>query len=64
MHLALAADADAHRATLEETIHQSVWGRMLTPSEVDRVIVESFERQVPAGNLICRMGQPDRKSVV
>ncbi|MFL6660960.1 MAG: Crp/Fnr family transcriptional regulator [Rhizobacter sp.] len=58
MHLALAADADAHRATLEETIHRSVWGRMLTPSEVDRVIVESFERQVPVGSFVCRMGQP------
>ena len=31
---------------------------MLTPPEVDRVIVESFERQVPAGNFVCRMGQP------
>jgi len=35
--------------TLEETIHHSVWGRVLTPQELDRVVVETIERQVPAG---------------
>jgi CRP/FNR family cyclic AMP-dependent transcriptional regulator len=54
-HLRLAA---SHGPTLEETIHNSVWGRVLTPQEIDRVVVESFERQIPAGGFVSRMGQP------
>jgi CRP-like cAMP-binding protein len=57
-HLTLAADAGVHRPTMAETIHQSAWGRMLTPSEVDRVVADAFERLVPAGGFVCRVGQP------
>lgn len=46
-----------HGRTLEETIHHSVWGRMLTPQELDRAVVESRERRVPAGGFACRMGE-------
>jgi CRP/FNR family transcriptional regulator, cyclic AMP receptor protein len=56
-HLSLAVPSSTQR-TLEEMLHTSVWGRMLTPNELDRVVVESFERQVPAGSFISRMGQP------
>jgi CRP/FNR family cyclic AMP-dependent transcriptional regulator len=54
-HLRLAT---SHGPTLEETIHRSVWGRELTPQEIDRVVVESFERQIPVGGFVGRMGQP------
>jgi CRP/FNR family transcriptional regulator, cyclic AMP receptor protein len=54
-HLRLAGVA---APTLEQTIHRSVWGRMLAPQELDRVVVESFERSVPAGGFVARMGQP------
>ncbi|WP_280154270.1 Crp/Fnr family transcriptional regulator [Piscinibacter sp. XHJ-5] len=56
-HLSLALPPGTQR-TLESLIHNSVWGRMLTPQEIDRVVVESFERQVPAGSFVGRMGQP------
>ena len=55
-HLRLAVPSQG--MTLEEMIHNSVWGRVLTPQELDRVVVESFERQVPAGGFVGRMGQP------
>jgi len=55
LHLRLTAPG---APTLEEAIHRSVWGRVLTPHELDRVVVESFERQVPAGSFVGRMGQP------
>jgi CRP-like cAMP-binding protein len=44
-------------ATLEGVIRHSLWGRTLTEPELDRVIAESFERQVPAGGMVARMGQ-------
>src|SRR5881397_238437 len=43
--------------TLPEMLATSTWGRTLTPAELDRVISESFERQVPAGGFAARMGQ-------
>jgi CRP-like cAMP-binding protein len=45
-------------ATLDDLIRHSVWGRTLSEGELDRVIAESFERQVPAGGFVARMGQP------
>ena len=56
-NLSLAVPPGTQR-TLEEKIHGSVLGRMLSPQEIDRVVVESFERQVPAGSFVGRMGQP------
>jgi len=44
-------------ATLEDMLRNSVWGRTLAPTELDRVTVEAFERQVPAGGFVARMGQ-------
>lgn len=43
--------------TLEGLIRHSLWGRQLSEQELDRVIAESFERQVPAGGFVARMGQ-------
>jgi len=58
-HLTLASNAGAApRTTLEEMLRNSVWGRTLTPAELDRVTVEARERQVPAGGFVARMGQP------
>ena len=57
-HLSLAADGGTARAnTLEETIRNSVWGRVLMPAELERVVAESLERQVPAESFVSRMGQ-------
>jgi hypothetical protein len=52
------AMSQGHGRTLEEAIHHSVWGRMLTPQELDRAVVEARERRVPAGGFACRMGEP------
>lgn len=53
-HLSLVGSARSH--TLDSIIRNSVWGRMLAPHELDRVCVESMERQVPAGGFVARMG--------
>jgi CRP/FNR family cyclic AMP-dependent transcriptional regulator len=45
-------------ASLNELLRASLWGRTLTPEELDRVSFEAFERQVPAGGFVARMGQP------
>ena len=37
-HLRLAA---SQGPTLEAAIHNSVWGRVLTPQEIDRVVVDT-----------------------
>jgi len=50
--------ATARGPTLEDTIRHSVWGRLLTPPELDRAVAESRERPVPVGGYVARMGQP------
>jgi len=50
--------APLHRRTAEELVRNSVWGRTLTASELDRASAEAFERKVPAGGFVARMGQP------
>jgi len=45
-------------ASLIELLKKSLWGRALTPAEFDRVSCEVFERQVPSGGFVARMGQP------
>lgn len=58
-HLRVVEEAaPAHRRTAEELVRNSVWGRTLTASELDRASAEAFERQVPAGGFVARMGQP------
>jgi CRP/FNR family cyclic AMP-dependent transcriptional regulator len=55
------AESVAHpmaSASLIELLQSSLWGRVLTPAEFDRVSCEAFERQVPAGGFVARMGQP------
>ena len=57
-HLSVVSPLPSHRLpTLDDLIRHSVWGRTLTASEVDRVSAEAFERQVPAGGFVARMGQ-------
>lgn len=53
-----SAEPASPQRTLEEMLHGSLWGRTLAPHELDRVVVESVERQVPAGSFVGRMGQP------
>ncbi|MES2972220.1 MAG: Crp/Fnr family transcriptional regulator [Pseudomonadota bacterium] len=43
---------------LEEMLRCSTWAQTLTPSEMDRVISETRERQVPAGGYAIRCGEP------
>ncbi len=43
---------------MADMLRNSVWGRALQPAELDRLIDETFERQVPAGGFVARMGQP------
>jgi CRP-like cAMP-binding protein len=43
---------------MADMLRSSVWGRALQPAELDRVVDEAFERQVPAGGFVARMGQP------
>jgi len=58
-HLTVVDDFATHRrTTLDQLIRHSVWGRTLSESELDRVSAESYERQVPAGGFVGRMGQP------
>ena len=57
-HLSLAANGGAPAPNLADLLHKSVWSRTLTPAELDRVAAEAFERQVPAGGFVARMGQP------
>ena len=48
---------EASRLRVERMLGESVWGRLLQPAELQRVIEESFERQVPAGGFAARMGE-------
>jgi CRP-like cAMP-binding protein len=43
---------------MADMLRNSLWGRALQPAELDRLIDETFERQVPAGGFVARMGQP------
>lgn len=43
---------------MADMLRSSVWGRALQPAELERLIDEAFERQVPAGGFVARMGQP------
>ena len=57
-HLSVVPAAPSDRLpTLEGLIRSSVWGRVLTSAELDQVCKEAFERQVPAGGFVARMGQ-------
>jgi CRP/FNR family transcriptional regulator, cyclic AMP receptor protein len=49
--------SDLSKTTLAGMLAASTWGRVLTQAELDRVISESFEREVPAGGYASRMGQ-------
>jgi len=57
--LTVVAPSQTHcLPTLDGLIRHSLWGRTLTEHELERVIAESMERQVPAGGMVARMGQP------
>jgi CRP/FNR family transcriptional regulator, cyclic AMP receptor protein len=45
-------------AGLIEMLQSSSWGRALTPMQFDRVASDTFERHVPAGAFVARMGEP------
>ncbi|HJV62519.1 MAG TPA: Crp/Fnr family transcriptional regulator [Albitalea sp.] len=58
-HLSVVEDSGRQRPhDVDWLIRHSVWGRTLSEAELDRVSAESFERQVPAGGFVARMGQP------
>ena len=58
-HLSVVEDSGSQRPhDVDWLIRHSVWGRTLGEAELDRVSAESFERQVPAGGFVARMGQP------
>ena len=42
---------------LADMLATSAWGRLLAPAELERVIAETSERQVPAGGYAARMGE-------
>lgn len=44
--------------TLTEMLRSSTWGRVLTPAEFERVARDAFERSVPKGGFVARMGEP------
>lgn len=44
--------------TLETFLRESLWATTLTPDELDRVVRESHERQVPVGGYAVRSGEP------
>jgi CRP/FNR family cyclic AMP-dependent transcriptional regulator len=44
--------------SLETTLRESLWAATLTPGELDRVVRESHERQVPVGGYAVRYGEP------
>ena len=53
-----AAPPRLRMGPMADMLRNSVWGRALQPAEIDRLIDETFERQVPAGGFVARMGQP------
>jgi CRP-like cAMP-binding protein len=44
--------------TLESMLRGSLWARVLTPGELDRVVQESFERRIGVGGYAVRRGEP------
>jgi CRP/FNR family transcriptional regulator, cyclic AMP receptor protein len=44
--------------TLNEMLQGSTWGRLLTTEEFERVAHDTFERNIPKGAFVARMGQP------
>jgi len=44
--------------TLETILRESLWAATLTPSELDRVVRESHDRQLPVGGYAMRCGEP------
>jgi CRP-like cAMP-binding protein len=53
-----AAAPRLRMGSMADMLRNSVWGRALQPAELERLIGEAFERQVPAGGFVARMGQP------
>jgi CRP/FNR family cyclic AMP-dependent transcriptional regulator len=43
---------------LETILRESLWATTLTPGELDRVVRESHERQIPVGGHAMRCGEP------
>ena len=43
---------------LDTMLRESLWARTLTAEELDRVVRESHEREVPAGGFVIRRGEP------
>ena len=48
---------EASRERVRRMLSESLWGRVLTPPELERACAESFERQVRAGGVAARMGE-------
>jgi len=42
----------------QEFVERSVWGQLLTPEQLHRVLNELRERSVPGGAVICHTGNP------
>jgi len=42
----------------QEFVERSVWGQLLTPEQLHRVLNEVRERSVPGGAVICHTGNP------
>jgi CRP/FNR family cyclic AMP-dependent transcriptional regulator len=43
---------------METMLRESLWARTLTAEELDRVVRESYEREVPAAGFVMRRGEP------
>ena len=43
---------------METMLRESLWAQTLTAEELDRVVRESYEREVPAGGFALRRGEP------
>lgn len=44
--------------SLDTTLRRSAWAATLTTEELERVVQESFERQLPVGGHAVRQGEP------
>lgn len=49
---------NAHATTLGDMLRASQWASGLTAGELTRVEQGVFEKQVPAGDFVCRKGEP------
>ena len=55
------ADNPAHSMTttvLADMLRESLWGRALTPAQLQRVEAAMVERRVATGEYVCRKGEP------